>query len=113
MDDCHCQIDLQLFREHLAPALGVTHRFVGSEPFCPLTCAYNQRMHDILHDPKRSGPVIEVVELARVEKNGAAISASRVRKLYSERNWSAISALVPAGTLAYLQRHAARHTETI
>ncbi|WP_253183117.1 hypothetical protein, partial [Salmonella enterica] len=24
-----------------------------------------------------------------------------------------ISALVPAGTLAYLQRHAARHTETI
>ncbi|WP_262190218.1 hypothetical protein, partial [Escherichia coli] len=33
--------------------------------------------------------------------------------LYSERNWSAISALVPAGTLAYLQRHAARHTETI
>lgn len=68
MDDCHCQIDLQLFREHLAPALGITHRFVGSEPFCPLTCAYNQRMHDILHDPKRSGPVIEVVELARVEK---------------------------------------------
>ncbi|EAM6460575.1 [citrate (pro-3S)-lyase] ligase [Salmonella enterica] len=113
VDDCHCQIDLQLFREHLAPALGITHRFVGSEPFCPLTCAYNQRMHDILHDPKRSGPVIEVVELARVEKNGAAISASRVRKLYSERNWSAISALVPAGTLAYLQRHAARHTETI
>ncbi|HAU6886038.1 TPA: [citrate (pro-3S)-lyase] ligase [Salmonella enterica subsp. enterica serovar Ball] len=100
VDDCHCQIDLQLFREHLAPALGITHRFVGSEPFCPLTCAYNQRMHDILHDPKRSGPVIEVVELARVEKNGAAISASRVRKLYSERNWPAISALVPAGTLA-------------
>lgn len=49
----------------------------------------------------------------QVEKNGAAISASRVRKLYSERNWPAISALVPAGTLAYLQRHAARHTETI
>lgn len=56
VDDCHCQIDLQLFREHLAPALGITHRVVGSEPFCPLTCAYNQRMHDILHDPKRSGP---------------------------------------------------------
>lgn len=41
------------------------------------------------------------------------VGLSRVRKLYSERNWSAISALVPAGTLAYLQRHAARHTETI
>ncbi|MGS8953445.1 [citrate (pro-3S)-lyase] ligase, partial [Salmonella enterica subsp. enterica serovar Infantis] len=63
-------------------------------------------------DPKRSGPVIEVVELARVEQNGTAISAYRVRQLYSERNWPAISALVPAVTLAYLQLHAAIHTET-
>ncbi|HEX4499701.1 MAG TPA: [citrate (pro-3S)-lyase] ligase [Scandinavium sp.] len=112
VDDCHCQIDLQLFREHLAPALGITHRFVGSEPYCSLTCAYNQRMHEILHDPSRSGPAVEVVELARMEKNGMAISASRVRKLYAERNWAAISALVPKGTLVFLQQHAAEHTET-
>ena len=113
VDDCHCQIDLQLFREHLAPALGITHRFVGNEPFCPLTRAYNQRMHDILGDPNRRGPAIRVVELARMEKNGAPVSASRVRKLFAKRNWQAISALVPATTLAFLQHQATEHTETV
>ncbi|MEE9655305.1 [citrate (pro-3S)-lyase] ligase [Kluyvera ascorbata] len=112
VDDCHSQIDLQLFREHLAPALGITHRFVGNEPFCPLTRAYNQRMHDILGSPHGRAPAIEVVELARMEKGGAPISASRVRKLYAERDWRAVSALVPAGTLAFLQHLAAKQTET-
>ena len=112
VDDCHSQIDLQLFREHLAPALGITHRFVGNEPFCPLTRAYNQRMHDILGSAHGRGPAIEVVELARMEKGGAPVSASRVRKLYAERDWRAVSALVPAGTLAFLQRLAAEQTET-
>ncbi|HDG1691729.1 TPA: [citrate (pro-3S)-lyase] ligase [Kluyvera georgiana] len=113
VDDCHCQIDLQLFRERLAPALGITHRFVGDEPFCPLTRAYNQRMHNILGDPHGNGPAIEVVELARMALGGAPVSASRVRKLYAERDWRAVSALVPAGTLAFLQRLAAEHTETV
>jgi [citrate (pro-3S)-lyase] ligase len=44
VDDCHSQIDLQLFRERLAPALKITHRFVGTEPLCSLTRRYNQRM---------------------------------------------------------------------
>lgn len=113
VDDCHSQIDLQLFREHLAPALGITHRFVGDEPFCSLTRAYNQRMHDILSSPHAHGPAIDVVELARMEKGGAPISASRVRKLYAERDWRAVSALVPAGTQAFLQRLAAEQTETV
>lgn len=112
VDDCHSQIDLQLFREHLAPTLGITHRFVGNEPFCPLTRAYNQRMHDILGSPHGRAPAIEVVELARMEKGGAPVSASRVRKLYAERDWRAVSALVPAGTLAFLQHLAAKQTET-
>lgn len=112
VDDCHSQIDLQLFREHLAPALGITHRFVGSEPFCPLTRAYNQRMHRYLSDPQDFSPAIQVVELPRAEKNGAAISASRVRKCYAAHDWSAVSALVPPDTLNFLQRQAARQAET-
>jgi [citrate (pro-3S)-lyase] ligase len=113
VDDCHSQIDLQLFREHLAPALGITHRFVGDEPFCPLTRAYNQRMHDILGDPHGRGPEINVVELARMVKGGAPVSASRVRKLYAERDWRTMRLLVPEGTLAFLQRLAAEQPETV
>lgn len=105
VDECHSQIDLQLFREHLAPALGITHRFVGTEPTCSLTRAYNQRMK------MRLSPTIEVVELTRIEKQGEAVSASRVRKLYAERNWQAIAPLVPPSTLAFLTRLAAGNTE--
>lgn len=98
VDDCHSQIDLQLFRERFAPALGITHRFVGTEPFCPLTRAYNQRMKRLL------SPAIEVVELSRIEKLGSAISASRVRKRYAERDWQAIAQLVPPSTFTFLTR---------
>ncbi|MCW9527457.1 [citrate (pro-3S)-lyase] ligase [Klebsiella grimontii] len=103
VDDCHCQIDLQLFREHLAPALQITHRFVGSEPLCSLTRNYNLRMKELLEAPGET-PAIQVVELERVEKDGAPISASRVRKLYKERQWSAIAPLVPPGTLSFLMQ---------
>lgn len=113
VDDCHSQIDLGLFREHLAPALGITHRFVGSEPLCSLTRAYNQRMQALLTAPTLSGPVIEVIELPRFEINGEPVSASRVRKLYAERNWPAIAALVPSATFAFLTSQAEKVSETV
>lgn len=111
VDDCHCQIDLQLFREHLAPALQITHRFVGSEPLCSLTRNYNLRMKELLEAPDET-PAIQVVELERVEKDGAPISASRVRKLYKERQWSAIAPLVPPGTLSFLMHLAESEHQT-
>ncbi|MEM0652412.1 [citrate (pro-3S)-lyase] ligase [Klebsiella huaxiensis] len=111
VDDCHCQIDLQLFREHLAPALGITHRFVGSEPLCGLTRNYNLRMRQLLEAPGET-PAIKVVELDRVEKGGEPISASRVRKLYNARQWSAIEPLVPPGTLSFLMHLAESEHQT-
>ena len=111
VDDCHCQIDLQLFRTHLAPALQITHRFVGSEPLCSLTRNYNLRMKELLEAPGET-PAIQVVELERVEKDGAPLSASRVRKLYKERQWSAIAPLVPPGTLSFLMQLAESEHQT-
>ena len=111
VDDCHCQIDLQLFRKHLSPALQITHRFVGSEPLCSLTRNYNLRMKELLEAPGET-PAIQVVELERVEKDGAPISASRVRKLYKERQWSAIAPLVPPGTLSFLMQLAESEHQT-
>ena len=37
------ELDLAVFRR-LAEKLGITRRFVGSEPFCPVTDAYNRAM---------------------------------------------------------------------
>ncbi|EHG7584006.1 TPA: [citrate (pro-3S)-lyase] ligase, partial [Citrobacter sedlakii] len=41
INHCYTEIDLKIFRQHLAPALGITHRFVGTEPFCTVTAQYN------------------------------------------------------------------------
>ena len=66
--DTQMLLDLDLFRRHIAPALGATVRFVGTEPTDRLTRRYNQLMHEVLAD---------VRETARLEKEGNAVSASR------------------------------------
>ncbi len=68
---------------NICPALGIPIVLVGSEPFCPSDRASAPATFYTI--PKRSGPVIEVVELARVEKNGAAISAFASENPYTER----------------------------
>lgn len=91
------RLDLAVFCDHFAPALRLTRRFVGQEPFCPVTAAYNRLMHELL--PPRG---VEVCEIPRLEKEGAAVSASRVRALWKEKKWDELRPLVPEGTYRYL-----------
>lgn len=91
--DTQMLLDLDLFRRHIAPALGATVRFVGTEPTDRLTRRYNQLMHDVLAD---------VRETARLEKKGNAVSASRVRKAMEQGDMSTIRQLVPPTTLPYI-----------
>ena len=96
--DTQMLLDLDLFRRHIAPALGTTVRFVGTEPTDQLTRRYNQLMHDVLAD---------VRETARLEKEGNAVSASRVRKAMEQGDMSTIRQLVPPTTLPYIIAHLA------
>lgn len=91
------ELDLDLFGRRIAPALGVTRRFFGSEPTCATTRAYNAAMHRVL---PRLG--VEPVELRRVEVGGAPISASTVRAALARGDVSTLRGLVPEATLAYL-----------
>lgn len=91
--DTQMLLDLDLFRRHIAPALGTTVRFVGTEPTDRLTRRYNQLMHEVLAD---------VRETVRLEKNGNAVSASRVRKAMEQGDMSTIRQLVPPTTLPYI-----------
>lgn len=96
--DAHCAIDVEIFLRHIAPTLGITRRYVGTEPFSPVTEIYNKTMK------KRLIPAgIEVVELPRIEKSGEAISASRVRALLSKGDMEGVWELVPASTYNYLK----------
>ena len=73
-------IDIEFFAGRLAPALGITRRFVGEEPLDPVTRSYNQRMKELL--PQRG---IELTEIPRyTDSQGEPVSASRVRALIRE-----------------------------
>ena len=99
--DTQMLLDLDLFRRHIAPALGATVRFVGTEPTDQLTRRYNELMHEVLTD---------VREISRLEKEGNAVSASRVRKAMEQGDMSTIRQLVPPTTLPYIIAHLATQT---
>ena len=90
-------LDIAVFCK-AAKALGITKRFVGSEPFCPVTGAYNAAMAAGL-----PGEGIELVEIERMEKNGAAVSATAVRKLVAEGRMEEMSKIVPEATARYFE----------
>ena len=105
--DNQIALDLDIFARHIAPALGVSVRFVGSEPTDVLTARYNELLHSIL--PAKG---IEVVEIPRItegkldekslsDKN-EVISASRVRGYVQEHHWHQVAAIVPPQTMAVL-----------
>ncbi len=92
------RLDATLFAERIAPALGIIRRYVGEEPYCPVTNAYNDALADIL--PPRG---VELVVMPRVTQGEAAISASSVREALRRGDWGTVRKLVPDTTLAYLQ----------
>ena len=92
------RLDIDLFGRHIAPALGATVRFVGSEPSDPLTARYNALMKEML--PAYG---VQVVEIRRLKgDNGRFITASRVRALLEQGRFHAAAALTPASTHPYL-----------
>jgi [citrate (pro-3S)-lyase] ligase len=95
--DIQCMLDIKIFAEHIAPALGIKKRYVGKEPYCPVTGAYNRTMKEIL-----PGYGIEVIEVPRISLNGVVISASEVRKQLRAGNMEVVKELVPATTYDFL-----------
>ena len=92
------RLDLDLFGRHIAPALGATVRFVGSEPADPMTARYNALMKEIL--PSYG---VRVVEIKRLKSsNGRFVTASRVRQQLDKGLFSAAKALTPASTWPFL-----------
>ena len=97
--EVHCQLDVQIFTRYYAPHLGITRRYVGSEPLSALTAQYNEVL-------KRFLPPwgIQVREIPRLERNGVPVSASAVREALDRGGKEQIGDLVPGTTLEYLQK---------
>ena len=106
IDYAYMGIDLLIFRNYIAPALNITHRYVGTEPYSEVTKAYNQAMCHWLEDATVSNsPTVTVVEVERKIEGEDIISASLVRKLLSLKNYDEVKKLVPATTWNYLSTH--------
>ena len=116
----HAGLDCAIFATRIAPDLGISIRFVGTEPFDPVTRQYNAVM---ANEFARSGLTLR--EIPRLESAGAAVSASRVRALLrdqaGEAQWGELQTLLPkvtydflrsgqgADLLCQLQNHVGRH----
>lgn len=88
-------LDIELFGSRIAPALNITKRFVGEEPYSEVTKAYNERMKELL--PERG---IMLCEIPRYE----GISAGKVRSLLREGDMGSVRKMVPETTYEIIQR---------
>ena len=92
-DSIYASLDLTLFGQKIAPALNITRRFVGTEPYCAVTNNYNEIMKALL-------PTFGV-EVTELERTGG-ISASRVREALDAGDAESVHALVPETTADYI-----------
>ena len=95
--DLHARLDLGIFSEKIAPAIGIKKRYAGDEPLCPVTSNYNRFMSEIL--PSK-GVEFEIIK--RLENGGEPVSASRVRKLLADKEYENIKKIVPEATYNFL-----------
>ncbi len=95
-------LDLDLFATHIASALGISIRFIGSEPTDNLTNLYNRLMHEQL--PSRG---VKVIEIERLNQDSLPVSASRIRRNIAELNLTEAFNMVPSSTFPYIIGQAA------
>ena len=97
-EQVQCGLDLAVFTRYFVPRFGITRRYVGTEPLCPVTNRYHAALAQGLPEAG-----IQLCQLNRLEQDSVPISASAVRKLLGTGQPDRLRALVPETTFAYLQ----------
>jgi [citrate (pro-3S)-lyase] ligase len=95
--EAQCLLDIEIFAKYFAPAFSITKRYVGSEPYSPITEKYNRALSE--HLPKKG---IDLIEIERTCAAGTPISASVVRECIANKQIDRLCMLVPKTTLKYL-----------
>lgn len=91
----HAALDLEVFGQ-IAPCLNVTRRYVGEEKTSHVTALYNETM--VRRLPELG---VECRVVPRLERDGAPVSASTVRKAVHDGRLEEIRPLVPDSTWDY------------
>ncbi len=98
LPDAQARLDISLFAAQIAARLGIKVRYVGEEPYCPVTEAYNRAMQDIL-----PGYGIELKVMSRLKVDDQIVSASKVRDFIRQDRWDCLKTVLPGVTIDYLQ----------
>lgn len=89
--------DIQLFVDYVMPALNVSVRIAGEEPYCRVTREYNRQIREMF-DKKGK----RFVQVARKKMQDSYISANKVRHALVDGDFELIQSFVPATTYEYL-----------
>jgi len=93
----YTRLDSGIFGRYIAPAFNIKKRYVGTEPYCPVTRRYNEALMEIL---PQYGVEVSLVE--RVGMEGRAVSASEVRDCIKRNDWDRVKSIVPDTTYEFL-----------
>lgn len=93
----YTQIDAGIFSRFFAKKLNITKRYVGNEPYCQVTRAYNEALKEILYNYG-----IELIEITRMQDDYGAVSASRVRNLLKANKFQEVCKMVPEVTWNFI-----------
>jgi len=93
------RVDATLFKEKIAPVLGITKRFVGEEPYSKVTEVYNQAMKGVFAGE------IELRVFSRLTIEGEIVSATKVRQALKENNQVLLKQLLPQSSYEYLEKN--------
>lgn len=94
----YTELDAAIFGKYFCKSLNIKRRYVGTEPYCKVTNAYNETLDETL---KQYGVELELIE--RKSYKGEEISASRVRNLIKSGNIEELKEIVPAVTYEFLK----------
>ncbi|MCF0237719.1 MAG: triphosphoribosyl-dephospho-CoA synthase, partial [Sphaerochaetaceae bacterium] len=97
VNEAYVDLDSGLFAKVLAPLLLVKRRYVGTEPKDEITLSYNKSLAQRCQEEGLS-----LIEIPRLEKDGKVVSASLVRELLNNGNWTLAESLVPSSTYQWL-----------
>ncbi len=95
--ETHAELDIEIFKNYIVPALKINKRYIGEEPYCVVTKNYNDVMKRVL-------PAIgvEVKEIERNSVEGEYVSASKVRKLLASNELSKTRKFLPKTTYEFI-----------
>ena len=93
----YVELDASIFGKYFCKGFNITKRYVGEEPYCQVTKAYNEALKKVL--PTYG---VELHEVARKVFGDVPIGASRVRNLIKQGDLHDLSNLLPEVTLEFL-----------